>query len=172
MLLQSLYKPTDGLIARSIDRARLAGDHQAPACRTNITPNQMTLLATVVGAIGVLIVSRGGYWNVLAGTALFEGAGHPRRLRRRDRADQTSALARRRMVRPGRRRRVEHRAARGASAACSRPTAIATAVPLTRVSAASQFVFAIALYAGLVKTGGGGSVARLPLVGGRSRARR
>ena len=74
MLLQSLYKPTDGLIARSIDR-RLSLAITKRLLPTSITPNQMTLLATFVGAIGVLIVSRGGYWNVLAGTALFEAQG-------------------------------------------------------------------------------------------------
>jgi hypothetical protein len=35
------------------------------------------------------------------------------------------------------------------------------AMPLTRIAAAAQLVFAVALYAGLITTGGGGSVARL-----------
>ena len=159
MLLQSLYKPTDGLIARSIDR-RVSLAITKRLLSTNITPNQMTLLATVVGAIGVLIVSRGGYWNVLAGTALFEAQGildgcdgeiarikhlHSRAGEWFDQvADDVLNIAL--LVSVG-----------GVLAA----DGYRYAVPLTRVSAASQFVFAIALYAGLVKTGGGGSVARL-----------
>jgi hypothetical protein len=50
MLLQSLYKPTDGLIARSIDR-RVSLAITRRLLTTRITPNQMTLLATLVGAV-------------------------------------------------------------------------------------------------------------------------
>jgi phosphatidylglycerophosphate synthase len=159
MLLQSLYKPTDGLIARSIDR-RVSLAITRRLLPTGITPNQMTLLATFVGAIGVLTVSRAGYWNVLAGTALFEAQGIL------DGCDGEIA-------------RIKHLHSRAGEwldqmaddllniallvsvGAVLAADGYRYAMPLTRIAVASQVVFAVALYAGLIKTGGGGSVARL-----------
>ena len=159
MLLRSLYKPTDGLIARYLDR-RVSLAITKRLLSTPITPNHLTFAATLVGAIGVLVVARGGYWNVLAGTALFEAQGIL------DGCDGEIA-------------RIKHLQSRAgewfdqvADDVLNIALLIAVGLglaadgygyawPLVKVAVVSQLVFAVALYAGLLKNGGGGSVARL-----------
>jgi phosphatidylglycerophosphate synthase len=159
MLLQSLYKPTDGLIARSIDR-RVSLAITRRLLTTGITPNQMTLLATLVGALGVMIVARGGYWNVLAGTALFEAQGIL------DGCDGEIARIKHLHSRAGEWLDQVADDVLNIALLVSVGSVLAAdgyryAMPLTRFAAAAQLVFAVALYAGLITTGGGGSVARL-----------
>jgi phosphatidylglycerophosphate synthase len=159
LLLKSLYKPTDGLIARTIDRhVSLAITRQLLS--TRITPNQMTALATIVGAIGVWILARGGYWNVLAGAALFEAQGIL------DGCDGEIARIKYLHSRAGEwfdqvADDVLNVALLAAVGAVLAADGYRYAWPLTRISIVCQIVFAVALYAGLIKTGGGGSVARL-----------
>ena len=70
-LLQSLEKPTDGIASRHLHRPiSLAITRRLLPYR--ITPNQMTLAASVFGVAGVAMAFRGGYWPLLAGAALFE----------------------------------------------------------------------------------------------------
>jgi phosphatidylglycerophosphate synthase len=159
LLLQSLYKPTDGLIARTIDRhVSLAITRRLLS--TRITPNQMTALATIVGAIGVWILSRGGYWSVLAGAALFEAQGIL------DGCDGEIARIKYLHSRAGEwfdqvADDVLNIALLAAVGLVLSAEGYRYAWPLTKISIACQIVFAVALYAGLIKTGGGGSVARL-----------
>jgi phosphatidylglycerophosphate synthase len=159
LLLKSLYKPTDGLIARTVDRhVSLAITRRLLS--TGVTPNQMTALATVIGAIGVWILSRGGYWNVLAGAALFEAQGIL------DGCDGELARIKYLHSRAGEwfdqvADDVLNIALLAGVGSVLAADGYGYAWPLTKISVVCQIVFAVALYAGLIKTGGGGSVARL-----------
>lgn len=71
VLIRSLYKPTDGIISRYMNRSislmitrRLLPFH--------ITPNAVTAIASVFGVAAIFVASRGGYQALLAGTILFE----------------------------------------------------------------------------------------------------
>jgi phosphatidylglycerophosphate synthase len=71
LLLQSLYKPTDGIASRYLHR-RLSLPISRRLLPYNVTPNHMTALATLFGLAAVWVAYRGGYWNLLTGTLLFE----------------------------------------------------------------------------------------------------
>jgi phosphatidylglycerophosphate synthase len=159
MLLQSLYKPTDGLIARSLDR-HVSLAITTRLLSTRVTPNQMTFVATLIGALGIVVVSRGGYGNVLAGTALFEAQGIL------DGCDGEIARIKYLHSRAGEwfdqvADDVLNIALLASVGAVLAADGYRYAWPLTKVAVVAQAIFAVALYAGLVKTGGGGSVARL-----------
>jgi len=68
-LFRSLTKPSDGPVSRLLNRpmslsvTRLLLD-------TSVTPNQMTIVSTVIGAIGVYLVFLGGWGAVAAGAGL------------------------------------------------------------------------------------------------------
>lgn len=70
-LFRSLDKPTDGLVARHLDR------HVSKAVTrmllpSGITPNMTTLVSAMFGAAGVFAAFEGGYRNLLIGAILFE----------------------------------------------------------------------------------------------------
>jgi phosphatidylglycerophosphate synthase len=71
LLLRSLAKPSDGLASRHLHRPISRLVTRALLSR-QVTPNAMTLFAAVFGVAGAFVAARGGYWNVLAGTGLFE----------------------------------------------------------------------------------------------------
>jgi phosphatidylglycerophosphate synthase len=71
MLMQSLYKPTDGLVSRYVNR-RMSLAISERLLPLDITPNQMTAAATVVGLAGVLAVFRGSYLPMLSGALLLQ----------------------------------------------------------------------------------------------------
>jgi phosphatidylglycerophosphate synthase len=70
-LLRSLTKPTDGWVARTLNR-RISRVVTRALLDTRVTPNQMTLVANVLGFLGVALVARGTWWNLLAGAALVQ----------------------------------------------------------------------------------------------------
>jgi phosphatidylglycerophosphate synthase len=71
LLLRSLDKPADGFVSRHLHR-KLSKAVTSRLLPSSVTPNVMTLVAAAVGAAGVLVALRGGFWNILAGAALFE----------------------------------------------------------------------------------------------------
>jgi phosphatidylglycerophosphate synthase len=108
----------------------------------------------------VLIVSRGGYWSVLAGTALFEAQGIL------DGCDGEIARIKHLQSRAG--EWFDQVADDVLNIALLISVGVGLAaegyryvLPLTKVALVAQIVYAVALYAGLLKHGGGGSVARL-----------
>lgn len=70
-LLRSLIKPTDGWVARHLNR-RISLVVTRALLGTSITPNQMTLVANALGFLGVVLVARATWWNLLAGAALVQ----------------------------------------------------------------------------------------------------
>lgn len=70
LLLLSLEKPTDGIASRYVHR-RISRPITRLVLPWGVTPNAMTLFAALFGVGAVLLAWRGGYRNVLAGTALF-----------------------------------------------------------------------------------------------------
>jgi phosphatidylglycerophosphate synthase len=71
LLLQTLYKPTDGFISRHLNRA-ISLRVTRLLLPTGITPNQMTLIAAVIGVAGVMMAWRGGYWQLLVAALLLQ----------------------------------------------------------------------------------------------------
>jgi phosphatidylglycerophosphate synthase len=71
MLMQSLYKPTDGIVSRHVNR-RISLAISRRLLPLDVTPNQMTATATVFGLAGVMAVFRGGYLPMLAGALLLQ----------------------------------------------------------------------------------------------------
>jgi CDP-L-myo-inositol myo-inositolphosphotransferase len=63
-LIRRLRKPVDGLVSRTINR-RVSLAITSRLIRTNVTPNQMTVVANAIGALGVYFVWRGS-WAALA----------------------------------------------------------------------------------------------------------
>lgn len=160
LLLRSLQKPSDGLASRYLHRpiSRAVTRWLLP---WPVTPNAMTLFAAVFGVAGAIVASRGGYWRVLAGAALFEVQNIL------DGCDGEIA-------------RLKYLRSRGGEwldqvidDVLNIAFLIAVAIALTRggsryamwtavVAAAAQAIHAAGLYAGLLLKGGGrGSVARL-----------
>jgi phosphatidylglycerophosphate synthase len=71
LLLRSLDKPTDGIASRYLHR-RLSLPISRRLLPFNVTPNHLTAIATLFGLAAVFAAYRGGYWNLLMGTLLFE----------------------------------------------------------------------------------------------------
>jgi phosphatidylglycerophosphate synthase len=69
LLLLSLLKPTDGIISRHVNRPISLRVTQW-LLPTSFTPNQMTLVAAVFGAIGSIFAWNGLYWGLVL-AALF-----------------------------------------------------------------------------------------------------
>jgi phosphatidylglycerophosphate synthase len=69
LLLLSLLKPTDGLISRHLNRPISLRVTQW-LLPTSFTPNQMTLVAAIFGAIGSILAWNGLYWGLIF-AALF-----------------------------------------------------------------------------------------------------
>jgi 1L-myo-inositol 1-phosphate cytidylyltransferase / CDP-L-myo-inositol myo-inositolphosphotransferase len=71
LLLGSLYKPTDGIISRLLNR-RLSLAITRRLLTVRVTPNQITGVASLLGVAAAGVAYRGGYWNLLVGTMLFQ----------------------------------------------------------------------------------------------------
>jgi len=70
LLLRSLDKPTDGLASRHLHRP-ISRQITRLVLPYGVTPNAMTIVASLFGFAGVAAAYRGGYANLLAGAALF-----------------------------------------------------------------------------------------------------
>ncbi len=70
-LLGRLVKPTDGWVARSINRP-ISTRISRWLVRTPITPNLVTLATFLSGLLGAWFVLDGAYWMVLTGALLFQ----------------------------------------------------------------------------------------------------
>ncbi len=69
-LIRTLAKPSDGPISRNIDR-KISGLISRGLVRTPLTPNQITIIASLVGIGGAVLLGLGGYWACVIGAALF-----------------------------------------------------------------------------------------------------
>jgi CDP-L-myo-inositol myo-inositolphosphotransferase len=160
LLMRSLYKPTDGIISRYLNR-RISLPISRRLLRFNVTPNHLTAVATLFGLAGVVVAYRGGYWPLLAGTlllqvqSLLDGCdGEVARIkylhsRVGEWFDQVADDV----------LNIAFLAAVGAALARGGHP---WAARIAGVSIACQIVYMIALYAGLaIKAGGRGSVATL-----------
>ncbi len=160
LLMRSLYKPTDGIISRYLNR-RVSLPISRRLLRFDISPNHLTALATVFGLAGVVVAFRGGYWPLLAGTlllqmqSLLDGCdGEVARIKYlHSRAGEWFDQVADDVL------NIAFLAAVGAALARAGHSSAAW---IAGVSVASQVVYMISLYAGLaVKAGGRGSVATL-----------
>ncbi len=70
-LLNSLRKPIDGLIARSINR-NLSLPVSRRLAYTFVTPNMASLSTPLFVILAVVLLSKGGYGNLLAAALLFQ----------------------------------------------------------------------------------------------------
>lgn len=70
-LFNGLRKRTDGPIARWLNRPISLAVTRA-IVGTSVTPNQMTIVANIVGALGVWLVFRATWWSVAAGALLVQ----------------------------------------------------------------------------------------------------
>lgn len=70
-LIARLRKPTDGPVARIVNR-RISLSLTRLLLRTSITPNQMTVVANVIGAIGIWLVFRATWASVAIGAVLVQ----------------------------------------------------------------------------------------------------
>lgn len=68
-LLKGARKATDSLMAR-LDR-NVSGWVTRHLARTSITPNQVTLLNSLLGLVGALLILPGTYWAQVSGAALL-----------------------------------------------------------------------------------------------------
>ncbi len=68
-----LYKPTDGIISRRLNRP-VSTFISTRLARFKINPNLMTLFSAVVGILSAWFVSRGNYLSVAAGGLLYQAA--------------------------------------------------------------------------------------------------
>lgn len=71
LLLGTLFKPTDGMISRAVNR-RISLRVSRTLLETSITPNQMTLVAAVIGLAGVAIVLGWGEAGLIPGALLVQ----------------------------------------------------------------------------------------------------
>jgi phosphatidylglycerophosphate synthase len=69
-LFRSLRKPQDGWTSRWLNRP-ISLALSRLLVRTPLRPNQISIAILAVGLIGAWMASRGGYWSVVAGAALF-----------------------------------------------------------------------------------------------------
>lgn len=70
-LFKSLGKRTDGPVSRLLNR-HVSTFVTRRLVRTNVTPNQMTIVANVIGALGVILVFRGTWGMVALGAFLVQ----------------------------------------------------------------------------------------------------
>jgi phosphatidylglycerophosphate synthase len=160
LLLQSLRKPADGIISRLVNR-RLSLAITRRLLPLPVTPNQITAVASLFGIAGAGVAYRGGYWNLLVGTMLFQTQsildgcdGEIARLKYlQSRAgewfDQTADDA----------LNMAFLLAVGAALARG---GVRYAVPVAVIALVAQIVYVTALYAALAfKAAGRGSVATL-----------
>jgi phosphatidylglycerophosphate synthase len=160
LLLQSLCKPTDGIISRALNR-RLSQAITRRLLPLRVTPNQITAVASLFGIAGAGAAYRGGYWNLLAGTMLFQTQsildgcdGEIARVKYlQSRAGEWFDQAADDVLNIAFLLAVGAALARGGAR---------YAFPVAAVALVSQAVYVTALYAGLaIKTAGRGSVATL-----------
>jgi CDP-L-myo-inositol myo-inositolphosphotransferase len=71
MLLANLRKPSDGPVSRWINRA-LSLAVTRRLLDTNVTPNQMTVVATIVGVLGVWLAFKATWTGVALGALLVQ----------------------------------------------------------------------------------------------------
>ena len=160
LLMRSLYKPTDGIVSRYLNR-RISLPISRRFLSSPITPNHLTAIATLFGLAGVVVAYRGGYWNLLGGAALLQMQSLL------DGCDGEVARIKYQHSRIGEwfdqvADDVLNIAFLGAVGLALSRAGHAWASLVAGVSIACQVVYVIALYAGLVvKAGGRGSVATL-----------
>lgn len=70
-LLQSLIKPTDGIISRALNR-KISLRVTRALLDTSLTPNQMTWIAGVFGALAIGVVAWGGAAMLVPGALLLQ----------------------------------------------------------------------------------------------------
>ncbi|MEZ4402814.1 MAG: CDP-alcohol phosphatidyltransferase family protein [Kofleriaceae bacterium] len=70
-LLGSLTKPTDGVVARLVNR-RLSRVVTGVLLGTGVTPNQMTLFAAVFGVVGIALVAQASWLTLAIGAVLIQ----------------------------------------------------------------------------------------------------
>ncbi len=63
-------RESDGFLARHVSR-RVSQPLSRILARTPVTPNQVTVLNTLLGLSAAYLLARGGYWSQLAGSLLF-----------------------------------------------------------------------------------------------------
>ncbi|HEY7681366.1 MAG TPA: CDP-alcohol phosphatidyltransferase family protein [Gemmatimonadales bacterium] len=170
LLLTSLLKATDGLIARSINRP-LSLRLTRALLDTSLTPNQMTLIAAVFGLAGIAVVAVGGARWLVPGALLLQVQsildgcdGEISRLKYiRSRLGEWLDQVLDDVVNVG-----FFAAAGWALHRAGSPIAL----PLTVVGTALHLIYQAALYAGLLTRGGGsGSVTSIRWWGQRDSAR-
>ncbi len=71
LLLKSLIKPTDGIIAKNLNR-HVSLFFSKYLARTCLTPNMVTVLTFFIALYCAYIVTQGGYLNFLIGGILFQ----------------------------------------------------------------------------------------------------
>jgi len=71
LLLGSLIKPTDGIISRAINR-KISLRITRALLDTSLTPNQMTGIATLFGALAIGVVAWGGVTWLVPGALLLQ----------------------------------------------------------------------------------------------------
>ncbi len=69
-LVRTLRKASDGPISRNFDR-KVSGLISRGLVRTPLSPNQITIIASLVGLGGAVLLGLGGYWACVIGAALF-----------------------------------------------------------------------------------------------------
>lgn len=71
LFFASLIKPSDGLVSRKINRP-ISMQVTRLVLGTSLTPNQMTLIAALLGMIGVALAWRGGFWGLVLGALFYQ----------------------------------------------------------------------------------------------------
>jgi phosphatidylglycerophosphate synthase len=71
LLLGTLFKPTDGMISRALNR-RVSLSVSRLLLETSITPNQMTLIAALCGGAGIAAVLHWGAAGLIPGALLVQ----------------------------------------------------------------------------------------------------
>jgi phosphatidylglycerophosphate synthase len=70
-LIKRLRWRPGGVVAKHLNRP-ISAQLTRWVIRTPVTPNQTTLFAFLLGAVGVYFVFKGGYWNLVLGAALLQ----------------------------------------------------------------------------------------------------
>ncbi len=70
-LFRSLFKPTDGIVSRYLNR-RLSMAVTRLLLSTSVTPNQMTFVAALFGIAGVVLAWPGGRWQLVLAALLVQ----------------------------------------------------------------------------------------------------
>jgi phosphatidylglycerophosphate synthase len=71
LLFASLIKPSDGLVSRWLNR-RISFQVTKLVLGTNLTPNQMTIIAAIFGVVGVVLAWQGGFWGLVWGSFFYQ----------------------------------------------------------------------------------------------------